>query len=80
VSEAEHCTLKDRPARWVSVLLDGPMFSIPIFLVFGWVEAGAVSAASQKGSISGVNHLSVLVNAHETIGPWISSLLQAKQV
>ncbi|WP_299029410.1 hypothetical protein [uncultured Thermanaerothrix sp.] len=32
--------MKDRLARWVSILFDSSVLSIPIFLVFGWIEAG----------------------------------------
>ncbi len=36
----------------------------------------SVRAASEVGSISKAKHLSILVNAHATIGPWIASLVQ----
>ena len=32
--------MRDRLARWVSILFDSSVLSIPIFLAFGWVEAG----------------------------------------
>lgn len=31
--------MKDRLARWVSILFDSSTLSIPIFLAFGWIEA-----------------------------------------
>ena len=35
-------------------------------------------SASKASSIAHEKHLSVLINAHETVGPWISSLTQGK--
>ena len=32
--------MTDRLARWVSILFDSSVLSIPIFLAFGWIEAG----------------------------------------
>lgn len=32
--------MADRLARWVSILFDSSVLSIPIFLVFGWVDSG----------------------------------------
>jgi hypothetical protein len=32
--------MKDRLARWVSILFDSSVLSIPIFLAFGWIDAG----------------------------------------
>jgi hypothetical protein len=32
--------MKDRLARWISILFDSSVLSIPIFLAFGWIEAG----------------------------------------
>jgi hypothetical protein len=32
--------MKDRLARWISILFDSSVLSIPIFLTFGWMEAG----------------------------------------
>ena len=32
--------MADRLARWVSILFDSSVLSIPIFLAFGWIEAG----------------------------------------
>lgn len=32
--------MRDRLARWISVLFDSSVLSIPIFLVFGWIESG----------------------------------------
>ncbi len=32
--------MRDRLARWVSILFDSSVLSIPIFLAFGWIEAG----------------------------------------
>ena len=40
--------------------------------------AVSVRAASEVGSISKAKHLSILVNAHATIGPWIARLVQRK--
>jgi len=31
----------DRLARWISILFDSSVLSIPIFLAFGWIDAGA---------------------------------------
>jgi hypothetical protein len=33
--------MMDRLARWISILFDSSVLSIPIFLAFGWIEAGA---------------------------------------
>jgi acylglycerol lipase len=38
--------------------------------------AGSVRAHSQVSIIPGAKHLSVLVRAHETIGPWIAHIVQ----
>ena len=38
--------------------------------------AVSVRAASEVGSISNAKHLSILVNAHATIGPWIARHIQ----
>lgn len=38
--------------------------------------ATSVRAESEVGSISNATHLSILVNAHATIGPWIAGLVQ----
>jgi hypothetical protein len=32
--------MMDRLARWISILFDSSVLSIPIFLAFGWIEAG----------------------------------------
>jgi hypothetical protein len=32
--------MRDRLARWVSILFDSSVLSIPIFLAFGWIDAG----------------------------------------
>jgi len=32
--------LTDRLARWISILFDSSVLSIPIFLAFGWIESG----------------------------------------
>ena len=32
--------MKDRLARWVSILFDSSVLSFPIFLAFGWIDAG----------------------------------------
>jgi pimeloyl-ACP methyl ester carboxylesterase len=40
--------------------------------------AMSVRADSQAGSIPGDNHLSILINAHKTVGPWISNMLHTK--
>ena len=32
--------MKDRLARWVSILFDSSILSLPIFLAFGWIEVG----------------------------------------
>ena len=42
--------------------------------------AVSVRADSQVNSIPGAKHLSVLVRAHETIGPWIAHIVQEKKV
>jgi alpha-beta hydrolase superfamily lysophospholipase len=42
--------------------------------------AVAVRADSQASSIPGAKHLSVLVRAHETIGPWIAHTVQERKV
>ncbi|MHB8778904.1 MAG: hypothetical protein ACYC6R_14265 [Anaerolineales bacterium] len=31
--------MRDRLARWVSILFDSSVLSIPIFLAFGWIES-----------------------------------------
>jgi len=41
--------------------------------------AGSVRSRSQVGTIAGGKHLSVLVRAHETIGPWITSMVNDKK-
>ena len=41
--------------------------------------AVSVRADSQVSSIPGAKHLSVLVRAHETIGPWIAHIVQEKK-
>lgn len=33
--------MADRLARWVSILFDSSVLSLPIFLAFGWKEAGS---------------------------------------
>jgi alpha-beta hydrolase superfamily lysophospholipase len=38
--------------------------------------AGPVRADSRAGTIPGAKHLSVLVNAHETIGQWMMALIE----
>ena len=40
--------------------------------------AVSVRAASEVGSISKAKHLSILVNAHATIGPWLARFVQGK--
>jgi acylglycerol lipase len=42
--------------------------------------AVSVRADSQVSTIPGAKHLSVLVKAHETIGPWITNMVQKKKV
>jgi hypothetical protein len=32
--------LTDRLAKWISILFDSSVLSIPIFLVFGWIDGG----------------------------------------
>lgn len=32
--------MRDRLARWVSILFDSSVLSLPIFLAFGWIESG----------------------------------------
>jgi hypothetical protein len=32
--------MADRLARWVSILFDSSVLSVPVFLAFGWIEAG----------------------------------------
>ncbi|MFC2065379.1 hypothetical protein ACFLXB_09830, partial [Chloroflexota bacterium] len=32
--------MRDRLARWVSILFDSSLLSLPIFLAFGWTENG----------------------------------------
>jgi len=34
--------MKDRLARWTSILFDSSVLSIPIFLAFGWIDAGTI--------------------------------------
>ena len=41
--------------------------------------AGSVRFRSQVGTIAGAKHLSVLLRAHETIGPWITSMVNGKR-
>jgi acylglycerol lipase len=41
---------------------------------------GSGGAGTQAGIIPGAKHISVLVKAHETIGPWIAKLVQEKKV
>lgn len=48
-------------------------------LAFGDL-AVSVRADSQVSSIPGAKHLSVLVRAHETIGPWIAHMVQEKKI
>ncbi len=40
--------------------------------------AGSVRSRSQVGIIPGAKHLSVLLRAHETMGPWITSMVSDK--
>jgi acylglycerol lipase len=42
--------------------------------------AVSVRAHSQASSIPNAKHLSILVRAHETIGPWIKHMVQTKMV
>jgi alpha-beta hydrolase superfamily lysophospholipase len=42
--------------------------------------ARLVRSDSQVGAISGASHLSVLLRAHETIGPWIKRMVEEKKV
>ncbi len=37
--------MANRLARWVSVLFDSSILSLPIFLAFGWISAGATGVA-----------------------------------
>ncbi|MCL4395135.1 MAG: hypothetical protein M1482_10100 [Chloroflexi bacterium] len=37
--------MTNRLARWVSVLFDSSVLSLPIFFAFGWIGAGAVGLA-----------------------------------
>ena len=37
--------MADRLARWVSILFDSSVLSIPVFLAFGWIDAGAAGLA-----------------------------------
>ena len=39
--------MTNRLARWVSILFDSSVLSIPIFLAFGWKEAGSLVWAGQ---------------------------------
>ena len=41
--------------------------------------AVSVRSRSQAGTIAGAKHLSVLVRAHETIGPWITSMINGRR-
>jgi hypothetical protein len=41
--------------------------------------AVSVRSRSQVGMIVGAKHLSVLLRAHETIGPWITSMVNDKK-
>ena len=41
--------------------------------------AGSVRSRSQVGTIAGAKHLSILLRAHETIGPWITSMVNGKK-
>lgn len=34
--------MADRLARWISVFFDSSILSLPIFLAFGWIEAGTL--------------------------------------
>ena len=34
--------MADRLARWISVFFDSSVLSLPIFLAFGWIEAGTL--------------------------------------
>ena len=42
--------------------------------------ARSVRAASEAGLIPGSKHLSILVQAHETIGPWLTHLLEEEVI
>jgi hypothetical protein len=42
--------------------------------------AVAVRADSEVSTIPGGKHLSVLVKAHETLGPWIVKMVKEKKV
>ena len=41
-------------------------------------QAASVRANSQASSIPNVNHLSIFIKAHETVGPWIAHVMNKK--
>ena len=64
----------DRPfGLWIGS--EDELFLPDKVLAFGDLAA-AVRADSEADSIPGGRHLSVLVTAHETIGPWIAQLVR----
>ena len=68
----------DRPfGLWIGS--DDELFLPDKVLAFGDL-AVSVRADSEVSSIPGAKHLSVLVRAHETIGPWIAHMIEAHKV
>jgi acylglycerol lipase len=68
----------DRPfGLWIGS--DDELFLPDKVLAFGDL-ATSFRAVSQVRFIPGAKHLSVLVRAHETIGPWIEGLISEKKV
>jgi len=68
----------DRPfGLWIGS--EDELFLPDKVLAFGDL-AVSVRADSQVSTISNAKHLSVLVKAHETIGPWIAHMIQKENV
>jgi len=64
----------DRPFDlWIGT--DDELFLPEKVLAFADLATSA-RIGSQASSIPGAKHLSVLVKAHETTGPWITSIVQ----
>jgi alpha-beta hydrolase superfamily lysophospholipase len=66
----------DRPfGLWIGA--DDELLLPGMVLAFADLAA-TVRASSETGSIPNANHLSVLLNAHATVGPWIANFVQGK--
>jgi acylglycerol lipase len=78
VTPGEQFAALDRPfGLWIGS--KDELFLPDKVLAFAGIP-GSGRIGTQAGIIPGAKHLSVLVRAHETIGPWIAKLVQEKKV